>query len=125
SSLGFNVVSSDDSPKMCEVAMKRGCKNVKCEGFMDLNAVDDYNMVWAMSSLALAQPESLPLIISKVYTALKPKGIFFMNLRYENEEPLKGLLGRADLFQVLDLWGCKDSRTGRDVHWQNAVLRRK
>ena len=73
---GHRVDSTDASPGLAAEAKRLFGIEVQIADFLDLDARDVYDGVWAGASLHHAQTGDLPAIITRVASALKPGGAF-------------------------------------------------
>ena len=78
---GFQVEAIDGSKELCKVAKVYTGIDVKNQLFTDLSEVQKYDAVWACSSILHASSEELIIIIKKIWTALKDKGIFYTSFK--------------------------------------------
>lgn len=137
---GFQVEAIDGSEELCKAASKYTGITVKNQLFTDLSEVQKYDAVWACSSILHASSEDLIIIIKKIWTALKDKGIFYTSFKYGNfegerkgryftdftEESFAALLKKSADFDILETWITGDVRPGReDEKWLNVILQKK
>ena len=137
---GFAVEAIDGSSELCVVASKFTGVTVKKQLFADLNENQKYDAVWACSSILHANSEDLVIIIKKIWTALKYKGIFYTSFKYGDfegerngryftdftEESFAALLKKSADFDILETWITGDVRPGReDEKWLNVILQKK
>ncbi len=137
---GYQVEAIDGSEELCKVASKFTGVTVKKQLFADLNENQKYDAVWACSSILHANSEDLVIIIKKIWTALKYKGIFYTSFKYGDfegerngryftdftEESFAALLKKSADFDILETWITGDVRPGReDEKWLNVILQKK
>lgn len=137
---GYQVEAIDGSEELCKVASKYTGVTVKNQLFTDLSEVEKYDAVWACSSILHANSEDLVIIIKKIWTALKDKGIFYTSFKYGDfegerngryftdftEESFTALLKKSADFDILETWITGDVRPGReDEKWLNVILQKK
>lgn len=137
---GYQVEAIDGSEELCKVAAKYTGVTVKNQLFSDLSEVEKYDAVWACSSILHASSEDLVIIIKKIWTALKDKGIFYTSFKYGDfegerngryftdftEESFAALLKKSADFNILETWITGDVRPGReDEKWLNVILQKK
>ncbi|MBN8987500.1 MAG: class I SAM-dependent methyltransferase [Rhizobiales bacterium] len=78
---GFNVLPTDGSPEMAEVASRRlGCP-VGTLLFHDLDAVEAYDGVWANACLLHVPRDELAQVLGRIWRALKPGGVFYASFK--------------------------------------------
>ena len=87
---GFQLVCVDGSPEMVKAANDAFSLNATTALFSDLDAVAQYDGVWANFSLLHAAKADFPTYLQAVHTALKPGGLFFISLKTGTGEKLFG-----------------------------------
>ena len=137
---GYQVEAIDGSEELCKVASEFTGVTVKKQLFADLNENQKYDAVWACSSILHANSEDLVIIIKKIWTALKYKGIFYTSFKYGDfegkrngryftdftEESFAELIKKTTDFDILETWITGDVRPGReDEKWLNVILQKK
>lgn len=137
---GYQVEAIDGSEELCKVASKYTGIMVKNQLFTELSEVQKYDAVWACSSILHATSEDLIVIIKKIWTALKDKGIFYTSFKYGDfegdrngryftdftEESFVELIKKSADFDILETWITGDVRPGReDEKWLNVILQKK
>ena len=88
---GFDVHPSDGVREMAEMASERLNRKVAILPFDQLEARQAYDGVWAHAALLHVSREKLPMILRRVYQALRPGGLHFANYKGGEE-------GRRDKF---------------------------
>jgi 2-polyprenyl-3-methyl-5-hydroxy-6-metoxy-1,4-benzoquinol methylase len=78
---GFNIRATDGSPEMAAVASKRLGRPVETLLFHDLDEVEAYDGVWANACLLHVPREQLATVLSLIWRALKPGGVFFASYK--------------------------------------------
>ena len=78
---GFIVVPTDGVSEIAAKAAIRIGMPVRVMRFDELNAVGEYDAVWANASLLHVPASGLPEILSRVNRALKPGGLHFANYK--------------------------------------------
>jgi 2-polyprenyl-3-methyl-5-hydroxy-6-metoxy-1,4-benzoquinol methylase len=133
-SQGFEVEAMDASEKMCQIASEYTGLDVKNKSFLQLDAHEEYEGIWACASLLHAPKEQLPELFEKIKEALKPFGIFYCSFKEGNfegerngryfsdmhEDELKQLITCSKL-ECIDFWKSSDVRKERTQIWLNAV----
>ena len=79
--LGFDVVSTDASVPIAEQAATRIGRPVIVQRFDELEVVADFDAVWGSASLLHVPIQSLPGVLARVHTALRPNGLHFANYK--------------------------------------------
>lgn len=90
---GFNVLPTDGSPEMAEVASRRLGRPVGTLLFHDIDAVDAYDGVWANACLLHVPRDELAHVLARIWRALKPGGIFYASFKTGDAEG-RDTLGR-------------------------------
>jgi len=137
--MGFRVDAVDGSEEMVRIAAEYSGLPVKHMMFQDLDAVDEYDGIWACSSILHLDYEELKTVMSKIHTALKKDGILYTSFKYGTfsgerngryftdltEEGLNQLLSEIGGFCTEKLWITSDVRPGRDNEkWLNVILQK-
>ena len=134
--MGYRVTSIDGSEGMCRVARENTGLDVRHLMFGDLDYIDEFDGVWACSTLLHVPSDELPSILSLIHRSLHRDGIFYMSFKdgdFEGEregryytdmspEDIPELAGDNG-FEVIDVWNSREP--DRDILWTNALLRRK
>lgn len=134
--MGFRVTSVDGSEGMCRVARENTGLEIRHLMFGDLDYTDEFDGVWACSTLLHVPSDELPGILSLVHRSLHADGLFYMSFkdgdfegerdgRYYTDMDADGIpeLASSNGFDVVDVWNSKEP--DRDILWINAILRRK
>ena len=137
---GYKVDAIDGSEELCKAASEFTGIEVRNELFTDLCEVEKYDAVWACSSILHASSKELEIIIKKIWTSLKEKGIFYTSFKYGDfegerngryftdftEESFAALLKKSADFDILETWITGDVRPGRENEkWLNIILQKK
>lgn len=83
---GFDVESWDASPAIARQAEVRTKRPVIVARFEDLEAEAAFDAIWASASLLHVPLASLPEILRRIHTALKPGGLHFANYKSGGSE---------------------------------------
>ena len=136
---GYQVEAIDGSEELCKVASAYTGITVKKQLFTELSEVQKYDAIWACSSILHASSDELVIIMKKIWTALKDKGIFYTSFKYGTfegerngryftdmtEESLSALLNKTTGFFIEEQWITSDVRPGREEEkWLNVILRK-
>jgi SAM-dependent methyltransferase len=115
---GFNVLATDGSPEMAEVASRRLGRPVGTLLFHDLDEVQAYDGVWANACLLHVPRDELAPILKRIWRALKPGGAFFASFKtgdaegrdtlnryynYPSPDWLRGTYANAGRWNSLDI----------------------
>ena len=137
---GYRVTAVDGAQNLCEEAEKNTGHHVRCMMFQDIDYVDEFDGIWACSSLLHLTKDEIMDSMKNIFRALKSRGIFFTCFKYGDEE-YDDEKGRhfssyaedtvMDIFekvseQCLDVnvWVTGDNLGGRDVKWVNVIARK-
>ncbi|QHO76611.1 SAM-dependent methyltransferase [Bradyrhizobium sp. CCBAU 051011] len=78
---GFDVRATDGSPEMAEVASKRLGRPVETLLFHELDEVEAFDGIWANACLLHVPRDQLATVLSLIWRALKPSGVFFASYK--------------------------------------------
>lgn len=132
---GHPVVAFDASTEMCRMASELIGQKVLLMRFDEMNFENEFDGIWACSSLLHVPNEELPEILGKMRKALKKTGALYVSFKYGEgtklrgdrtfsdftEESVKVLLNNAG-FKVTECGVTADIRPGRaDEKWVNAI----
>jgi SAM-dependent methyltransferase len=78
---GFVVRPTDGSPEMAELASRHLGRPVETLLFHDLDEVETYDGVWANACLLHVPREQLATVLSLIWRALKPGGVFYASYK--------------------------------------------
>jgi SAM-dependent methyltransferase len=78
---GFQLDATDGVEEIARKAEARIGRPVRVMRFDELDAVDEYDGVWAHASLLHIPRPALPSVLSLVFRALKPGGVHFANFK--------------------------------------------
>ncbi len=83
---GFFVEPTDGVPEIARKAEDRIGIPVRVMRFDQMNAVEDYDAIWANASLLHVPSAELPAILASVHRALKQGGLHFANYKAGGQE---------------------------------------
>lgn len=136
---GFYVSPMDGSEEMCKLASIYLDKEVLHLTFEEMDFDEVFDGIWACASLVHVHPEKMPMILKKIFHALKPEGILYFSVyegdrdgvykgRYYHDytkQELRELLGAFDNIEVLDIWRTQDVRQEKgDRKWLNVLVKK-
>lgn len=139
-SQGFQVTATDGSEELCKLASQHTGIPVKQMLFQELDAVEQYDGIWACSSILHLPQEELISVLEKMATALKPQGIIYTSFKYGDfagerngryftdmtETSFAALMQNITLLETEEQWITSDVRPGRgEEKWLNVILRKK
>lgn len=139
-SRGFSVTATDGSEKLCEFASQYTGIFVKHMLFQELDEKEQYDGIWACSSILHLPLEELMPVLEKMAIALKHRGIIYTSFKYGNfagerngryftdmtEDSFAALMQNITLLGIEEQWITSDVRPGRgEEKWLNVILRKK
>lgn len=137
---GCSTDAIDGSEEFCRIASEYTGIPVKQMLFQELNASEEYDGIWACSSILHSTYDELKEILEKLARALKQEGILYASFKYGDfegmrngryfidmtEDKLQRILQETDVFQIKEKWISSDVRPGRDDEkWMNMILVKK
>ena len=136
---GYQVTATDGSAELCRLASEFTGIKVKEMLFQELDAINQYDGIWACSSiLHLPKKELLP-VIQKMCEALKDNGIIYTSFKYGNfegerngryftdftEKTFQEVIEKVPELTIEEHWITSDVRPGRgEEKWLNLILRK-
>ncbi len=137
---GFQVTATDGSEELCKLASEYTGIPVKQMLFQELDEVEQYDGIWACSSILHLPLEELISVLGKMSTALKPHGIIYTSFKYGDfagerngryftdmtETTFAALMQNIASLETEEQWITSDVRPGRgEEKWLNVILRKK
>ena len=136
---GYQVTATDGSAELCRLASEFTGIKVKEMLFQELDAINQYDGIWACSSiLHLPKKELLP-VIWKMCEALKDNGIIYTSFKYGDfegerngryftdftEKTFREVIEKVPELKIEEHWITSDVRPGRgEEKWLNLILRK-
>ena len=136
---GYQVTATDGSAELCRLASEFTGIKVKEMLFQELDAINQYDGIWACSSiLHLSKKELLP-VIWKMCEALKDNGIIYTSFKYGDfegerngryftdftEKTFREFIEKIPKLTIEEHWITSDVRPGRgEEKWLNLLLRK-
>ena len=136
---GYQVTATDGSAELCRLASEFIGIKVKEMLFQELDAMNQYDGIWACSSiLHLPKKELLP-VIWKMCEALKDNGIIYTSFKYGDfegerngryftdftEKTFREVIEKVPELTIEEHWITSDVRPGRsEEKWLNLLLRK-
>ena len=136
---GYQVDATDGSAEICRLASEHTGIPVKQMLFSELDAVSEYDGIWACASILHLPEEELRDVMHRIGTALKEDGVFYTSFKYGDfagerngryfrdftEESFREFLTDFHEFRMTDQWITSDVRPNRgEERWLNVLLRR-
>ena len=137
---GQQVDAIDGSEELCKIASEYTGIPVKQMLFEELDAVEEYDGIWACASILHVAKAQLPEILQKMTMATKKGGIIYTSFKYGDfegekngrfftyltESSFEELIKDIPELQIEKMWTSADVRADRaDENWLNIILRRQ
>ena len=142
-SLGHCVTAIDGSKEMVRFANAILKVPARVMLFSEVDFEGEFDAVWAAASLIHIPRDELGDILDRVYRALKPGGIFFLNFKhgtgeytdpvekrtfyYMTRDPIQTYLTEG--FDIIEIWTTEDFSScvahSPDKMWLNILARKK
>lgn len=134
---GCRVDAVDGSAELCRMAAELTGIPVKQMLFEELSATEQYDGIWACSSILHLARKELVDVLQKISTALKPGGVLYTSFKYGEfegirseryfidftEESFAALITEVPSLRTVEAWVTCDVRPGRgDERWLNILL---
>lgn len=138
-SQGYKVDAIDGSLELCKIAAVHAGIIVKHMLFNELEEVEQYNGVWACSSILHVPIDELPNILFRLHRALKPGGYIYTSFKYGDfsgdrngryfsdftADSFSELLLKVPGLQVVETVITSDVRVGREHEkWLNLIIKK-
>ena len=139
-SKGYDVDAIDGSVELCKIASEYTGIAVKQMLFEELDAIEEYDGIWACASILHVAKNQLPDIIQKIATATKKNGTVYLSFKYGDfegvkngryftyltEESFEDIVHNIPTLMIDKLWITTDVRAGRgDEQWLNLILKKQ
>ena len=136
---GYWVDAIDGSAELCKIASAYSGVSVKHMYFHELNSVEQYDGIWACSSILHVKAEELPDILSRLCRALVPGGHLYTSFKYGTfagdrsgrffsdftEDRFQEILSAVPGLQIIETMITHDVRAGREQEkWLNLIMKR-
>ena len=137
--IGLKVTAVDGSEELCKRASDYLGIPVYHMLFQELDLEDEYNGIWACSSILHLPKDELRTVFYKMVTALKSSGVIYTSFKYgefEGErngryftdftiELFNEFIKNSPDLKIEEQWITEDVRPGRrDEKWLNLLLRK-
>ena len=135
---GYNVIALDGSAKLCRIAEEKAGISVIQMDFNDFDEQDQYDGIWACSSILHLPKNELKSVLIRMEHALHKGGIIYTSFKYGDFEGMRNgrfftdftedsfvdFISEIEQLVTEKLWVTRDSRPGRqDEKWLNMILR--
>ncbi len=136
---GFDALPVDGCREMCEAATKLTGRQARNILFDELDYENEFDGIWACSSLLHVPKKEMSKILTLIKYALKEGGILYASYKYGEkerkkngrsfsdytEETLKALVHEVGGLQILDLWVTNDARPQKaNEKWVNVICKK-
>lgn len=136
---GYQAEATDGSEELCALASGYTGIPVRQMLFSELDAVEQYDGIWACASILHLPKEELAEVLGKIRTALKPGGVLYTSFKYGDyegmrngryftcftEETLDAFWKNTEGMKIFVRWVTEDARPDRkDEKWINLLARR-
>lgn len=136
---GMQVDATDGAEELCRLASEYTGIPVRQMLFEDLDAKEQYDGIWACSSILHLPKDVLKDVLKKMIVALKENGIIYTSFKYGTfegerngrfftdftEETFREFVSDVDEIKIEESWITGDVRPGRgDERWLNLILRK-
>ncbi|MCZ4314062.1 DUF3427 domain-containing protein [Comamonadaceae bacterium G21597-S1] len=136
--LGFCVTAFDAAAELARIASDYCGFEVAVRRFEDVDEVAQYDAIWCCASLLHVPAAKLPGVFARLWSALRPGGVFYASFKHGTGERLQGgrrftdadeaivrqwFEGLQDL-QSVDVWLTNDQRPDRAERWTNTLATR-
>ena len=136
---GYQVEATDGSPEMCHIASEYTGVPIKQMYFEELSVTEEYDGIWACSSILHLPKKELTDVIRKMIVALKPDGTIYTSFKYGTfegergdryftdftEESFEQYLKQFTELNLTEYWVTADIRPGREKEkWLNVILKK-
>ncbi len=137
--LGYEVEAVDGCRELCEIAAAYVGIPVRQMDFLELDAWERYDGIWACASILHLPYEEIKAVMKKMAAALKENGVVYVSFKYGEfegwrngryftdmtEDRVRRLVEETKGMLVEEIWVTADVREGRgDERWVNGVGRK-
>ncbi len=137
---GYEVEATDGSEELCKLASEYTGICVKQMYFEELKEIDQYDGIWACSSILHVSRKGLLTVVGNISRALKVNGYLYTSFKYGSfegerngryftdmtEELLAEFLLNFPELELVESWITGDVRKGREREpWLNIILQKK
>ena len=136
---GYKVQAVDGCQELCKLASNYTGLQVKQMLFQELEAVAQYDGIWACASILHVPKAELGDVLQRMARALKDGGYAYASFKYGDFEGERNgryftdlteasfgqLLKKIPELEIVDQWISSDVREGRsNEKWLNAIVRK-
>ena len=135
---GYRVTALDGSAELCRIAEEKTGISIIQMDFNDFDEQDQYDGIWACSSILHLPKRELKNVLVHMEKALRNDGIIYTSFKYGDfsgmrngryftdftEDIFKMFVADMEQLVIEKLWITDDVRPGRqDEKWLNTILR--
>jgi len=136
---GYAVTATDGSAELCELASEYTGIKVQQMLFEELSAANQYDGIWACSSILHVPKKQLGNVMERMVNALTDDGVIYTSFKYSDFEGMrngryftdftidsfKTFISEINNIQIEEYWITGDVRPGRgEEKWLNLILRK-
>lgn len=136
-SRGYTVTAIDGSPEMCKLAEQYLNDKVYCIKFNEFDFINEFDAIWACSSLLHVSYKEMNTVIKKIINGCKDRAIIYTCFKYGNtysykdgrlfsnytSETFKDFLSSISDLVLLEEWLSYDVRNKiNSPQWLNVIL---
>ena len=135
----YLVTGIDPSIELCRIASEYAGISVINACIEEVIIKDKFDAIWACASLLHIKKRNMPLVLGKIHTFLRPKGILYaswkkgtgerkQNGRYFCDytfEEINELLADFSEFQIVEEWESVQENNDGKTKWINIILRKR
>ncbi len=137
---GYAVTAADGSEELCALASVYTGVPVRHMLFQELDAREEYDGIWACSSILHLTREDLKDVLCRIQAALRPGGVLYTSFKYGTfsgmrngryftdltEDTFREIRQAAGSLQLTEQWISTDVRPGRENEkWLNVFLKKR
>ena len=136
---GYRVRAFDASPELAKLASNLVGQSVEIRTFDDVDETACYDGIWACASLLHLREPEVPDALARLWSALKPEGVFYVSFKLGDgerayngrhftdatESRLRIWLAPLSDVESVECWVTKDQRPDRQDSWLNAIIYRR
>ena len=136
---GFTVDAVDGAEELCCKAAEYTGIQVKHMLFQELDAVEEYDGIWACASILHLPKNELADVLRRIAVALKTSGILYTSFKYGTFEGIRNgrhytdfteetwaeFLSKIPTLKMTEKWITHDVRSDRrEERWLNLILQK-
>jgi mutator protein MutT len=134
---GYQLTALDSSSELAAIAAAKIAQPVLVKSFTELDAIDQYDGIWANASLLHSPRGQIRETLRRLIAALKHEGVLFMSFKHGEQEStdargrffnnytestLTALLRETPGMRVNRVWEVVSPLRGQEQRWVNALI---